>query len=64
MRSRVTSPTSTASTSRCSGCPRQLSDSPVDVHRSPLLGEHDEDVYGHELGRDDQLASLKSKGII
>ena len=33
----VTSPTSTASTSRCSGCPIKLSDSPVDV-RSPQSG--------------------------
>ena len=58
----VTSPTSTASTSRCSGCPIKLSDSPVDVHRSPLLGETNEDINGRELGRDDQLASLKAKG--
>jgi hypothetical protein len=28
----------------------------------PLLGEHDEDIYGRELGRDDQLASLQAKG--
>jgi hypothetical protein len=40
----------------------KLSDSPVDVHRSLLLGEHNEDIYGRELGRDDQLASLKAKG--
>ena len=58
----VTSPTSTASTSRGSGCPIKLSDSPVDVHRSPLLGETNEDINGRELGRDDQLASLKAKG--
>ena len=35
---------------------------PVDVHRSPLLGETNEDINGRELGRDDQLASLKAKG--
>jgi crotonobetainyl-CoA:carnitine CoA-transferase CaiB-like acyl-CoA transferase len=56
-------PTSTASTSQCSGCPMKLSDSPVDVHPSPLRGEHNEGIYGRELGRDDQLASLKAKGI-
>jgi hypothetical protein len=39
----------------------KLSESPVDVHRSLLLGEHNEDIYGRELGRDDQLASLKAK---
>ena len=60
----VTSPTSTASTSRGSGCPIKLSDSPVDVHRSPLLGNTNEDIYGRELGRDDQLARLKAKGVI
>jgi crotonobetainyl-CoA:carnitine CoA-transferase CaiB-like acyl-CoA transferase len=60
----VTSPTSTASTSPCSGCPIKLSDSPVDVHRSPLLGDTNEDIYGRELGRDNQLASLKAKGVI
>ena len=38
----------------------KLSDSPVDVHRSPLLGDTNEDIYGRELGRDDQLASLKA----
>jgi hypothetical protein len=27
----------------------------------PLLSEHNEDIYGRELGRDDQLASLKAK---
>ena len=41
----VTSPTSTASTSRGSGCPVKLSDSPVDVHRSPLLGDTNQDIY-------------------
>ena len=27
----------------------------------PLPGEHNEDIYCRELGRDDQLASLKAK---
>jgi formyl-CoA transferase len=34
------------------------------VHRSPLLGEHNEDVYGRELGLGDQLATLKAKGVL
>jgi formyl-CoA transferase len=46
------------------GCPIKLSDSPVDVHRSPLLGEHNEDIYGRELGLGDQLAALKAKGVL
>ena len=33
-------PDVTASTSRCSGCPIKLSDSPVDVHRSLPAGRH------------------------
>jgi len=40
----------------------KLSDSPVDVHR-PLLGEHNGDIYGPELGRDDQLDASRPKGI-
>ena len=46
------------------GCPMRLSDSPVDVIRSPLLGEHNEDVYG-ELGYTaEQLAELRAAGVI
>jgi formyl-CoA transferase len=46
------------------GCPIKLSDSPVDVIRSPLLGEHNADIYGDELGLGDQLCALKAKGVI
>ena len=46
------------------GCPIKLSDSPVDVHRPPLLGEHNQDIYGCELGLGDQLPALKAKGVI
>ena len=46
------------------GCPFTLSDSPVDVQRSPLLGEHNEHIYGDELGLGDQLSALKAKGVI
>ncbi|NKY96487.1 formyl-CoA transferase [Nocardiopsis alborubida] len=45
--------------------PIRLSDSPVDVVRSPLLGEHNADVYGGELGlSDEDLAELASNGVI
>jgi crotonobetainyl-CoA:carnitine CoA-transferase CaiB-like acyl-CoA transferase len=47
------------------GCPIKLSDSPVDIERSPLLGEHNEDIYTRELGlAPDRLAELKSNGVI
>ncbi|PRX96485.1 formyl-CoA transferase [Allonocardiopsis opalescens] len=47
------------------GCPIRLSDSPVDVERSPLLGEHNDAVYGRELGLSaNELAELKSNGVI
>jgi formyl-CoA transferase len=45
------------------GCPLRMSDSPVEVRRSPLLGEHNAEVYG-ELGYSaEQLAELTSAGI-
>lgn len=47
------------------GCPIKLSESPVKVETSPLLGEHNEDVYLRELGLDaDEYAQLKSNGVI
>jgi formyl-CoA transferase len=50
---------------RTVGCPIKLSDSPADVDRSPLLGEHNADVYGEVLGLSgDELASLKTDGVI
>ncbi|MGW3344634.1 formyl-CoA transferase [Nonomuraea rubra] len=46
------------------GSPLQLSDSPVDVRTPPLLGEHNQEIYG-ELGVSaDELAELKSNGVI
>ncbi|MEO3802582.1 formyl-CoA transferase [Nonomuraea sp. B1E8] len=46
------------------GSPLQLSDSPVDVVTPPLLGEHNQDIYG-ELGVSaDELAELKTNGVI
>ncbi|MGH8870298.1 MAG: formyl-CoA transferase [Actinomycetes bacterium] len=46
------------------GCPVKLSDSPVNVERSPLLGEHNDLVYG-ELGlTHDQLSELKAEGVL
>ncbi|TDD88997.1 formyl-CoA transferase [Saccharopolyspora karakumensis] len=47
------------------GCPIKLSDSPVDVRRSPLLGEHTAEVFRDRLGIDEsELAELKANGVI
>jgi formyl-CoA transferase len=50
---------------RTVGCPLKLSDSPVEVERSPLLGEHNEAIYGEVLGLPaDDLVSLRANGVI
>ncbi|MER7409543.1 MULTISPECIES: formyl-CoA transferase [Streptomyces] len=50
---------------RTVGSPVKLSDSPVDVTASPLLGEHNAEVYAGELGLDeDELKSLQKEGVI
>jgi formyl-CoA transferase len=47
------------------GCPIKLSESPVKVDTSPLLGEHNEDIYVRELGIDaDTFAQLKKDKVI
>jgi len=46
------------------GNPIKMSDSPSDVKRSPLLGEHTDDVLA-ELGyAADQIAALRSEKVI
>ncbi|HET6606042.1 MAG TPA: formyl-CoA transferase [Rhodopila sp.] len=47
------------------GCPIKLSDSPVEVTRPPLLGEHSTDVLAELCGLDaDSVARLKGSGVI
>lgn len=45
------------------GCPMKLSDSPVEVTRSPLLGEHTEEILAQVLDYDDaRISQLKDAG--
>jgi formyl-CoA transferase len=46
------------------GCPLRLSDSPVEVTASPLLGEHNDAVYGQLGYSSDQIAGLRAAGVI
>jgi formyl-CoA transferase len=47
------------------GCPVRLEDSPAEVRSSPLLGEHNAEVYGAMLGlKGAELDQLKQNGVI
>ncbi|NUS30678.1 MAG: formyl-CoA transferase [Streptomyces sp.] len=47
------------------GNPLKLSDSPTRITPSPLLGQHNEEIYVHELGLTlDELPLLKTRGVI
>ena len=50
---------------RTVGCPIVLSDSPVEVKTSPLLGEHSEEVLTELLGYDKAaVAKLQAEGVL
>ncbi|MSO92582.1 MAG: formyl-CoA transferase [Rhodospirillales bacterium] len=47
------------------GCPIKLSDSPVEVKASPLLGEHTDDILTGELGyTKEEIQALRAEGAI
>jgi formyl-CoA transferase len=46
------------------GNPIKMSDSPTEVTRSPLLGEHTEEVLGQLGYSADQIADLRKDGVI
>ena len=47
------------------GCPIKLSDSAVTVERSPLLGEHTEEILSEVLGyAAEEIAEIKSSGAV
>ena len=47
------------------GCPVKLSDSPVKVTAAPLLGQHNDEVYGELLGYDDErIEPLRGQAVI
>ncbi|WP_423910117.1 formyl-CoA transferase [Candidatus Spongiihabitans sp.] len=47
------------------GCPIKMSDSPVEVDRSPLLGEHTDEILTAILGySDEEVAAIKQSGAV
>ncbi|MEV0275704.1 formyl-CoA transferase [Streptomyces sp. NPDC050610] len=47
------------------GSPIKLSDSPTTIDRSPLLGEHNSEIYAGELGLDEnEIQLLKTDGVM
>jgi formyl-CoA transferase len=47
------------------GCPVKLSDSPAQVTRSPLLGEHTDEILSEVLHySEDEISEIKQSGAV
>ncbi|MDH4248370.1 MAG: formyl-CoA transferase [Deltaproteobacteria bacterium] len=47
------------------GCPMVLSDSPVEVKSSPLLGEHTEEILSEVMGyKKEKIKALREQGVV
>ena len=47
------------------GCPIRLEDSPVELQPAPLLGQHNEEIYGAWLGYTAaEVQQLKARGVV
>ena len=47
------------------GCPIRLSESPAEIRRSPLLGEHTDEVLQSDAGlTSEEIASLREAGVV
>ena len=55
----------TRGTYKTVGCPVKLSDSPAEVTRPPMLGEHTELLLGELCGVDaDEIRRLREDGVV
>jgi crotonobetainyl-CoA:carnitine CoA-transferase CaiB-like acyl-CoA transferase len=47
------------------GAPMKLSETPYQISRAPVLGEHNEEIYCQRLGyTKDDLVRMKGEGVV